>query len=107
MGIKILSEEPELRAMLARNVAYLRKKLQAIGLPIQNSPVPIIILYSLPSVDLAAVQRFLEEQGIMVRYIPPRGYSDAPDSDAIKITIFAQHTVEQLDRLVEVLSRAL
>ena len=106
-GIKILSKEPELRAMLTHNVAYLRAKLRAIGLPVENSPVPIINLHSLPSVDLAAVQRFLEEQGIMVRYIPPRGYSDAPDSDAIKITIFAQHTTEQLDRLIEALSKAL
>ncbi len=45
MGIKILSEEPELRAMLARNVAYLRTKLRGMGLPIEDSPVPIVILH--------------------------------------------------------------
>lgn len=106
-GIKILMQHPELREKLQYNVIYLRKKLKHIGIDVGNSPVPIIAIHSLPSVDMAKVQQALEKKGIMVRYVPPRGYSDAPDAGTLKITVFAQHEAEQLDRLVDAMSEVL
>lgn len=107
MGIKIVASHPDLREKLQLNVVYIRTKLRAQGIPIPMSPVPIVAIHSIPNVDLALVQRRLEEEGIMVKYVPPRGYSDAPASGALRIAIFAQHTPEQLDRLVKALSENL
>ena len=106
-GIKLVLEHPEWREQLRDNVFYIRKKLRALGLSIPESPVPIVTIFSIPNVDLAKVQKRLEENGVMVRYIPPRGYSDAPPVESLKITIFAQHSREQLDRLCALLSKIL
>ena len=43
--------------------------------------------------------------GIMVKYVPPRGYSDAPGVGTIRIAVFSEHSREQLDRLAEALRR--
>jgi len=107
MGIKLLLEHPEWREQLRDNVFYIRKRLRGLGLPIPDSPVPIVTIFSIPNVDLAMVQQRLEENGIMVRYVPPRGYSDAPPAESLKITIFSQHSREQLDRLCALLGRIL
>lgn len=106
-GIKILSEQPELRKQLQSNVKYLRTKLRALGLPIPMSPVPIVAIYSIPGLDLEAIQCRLDSEGIMVRYFPAGGYSDVPTSGALKITIFAQHSRTQLDRIVEALGKVI
>lgn len=107
MGIKIVAEHPELRERLRHNVVYLRTKLRTMGIPVAMSPVPIVAIHSLPKVDLGRVQKRLEEEGIMVKYVPPQGYSDVPASGALRIAVFSQHTQDQLDRLVELLAKNL
>lgn len=105
MGIKILAEHPELREQLRANVFYLRNKLRHIGINVEISPVPIIAIYGSKSIDVKKIQTGLKNKGIMVRYIPAKGYSDAPDVDLIKITLFAQHSTDQLDKLVYEISK--
>jgi glycine C-acetyltransferase/8-amino-7-oxononanoate synthase len=39
--------------------------------------------------------------------VPPRGYSDAPDVESLRIAVFSTHTTEQIDRLVDGIRRAL
>ena len=102
-GIRILGEHPEMRERLWENVAYLRGRLRGLGFPVEDSPVPIISLRSVRGLDLKGVQGKLREAGIMVKYVPPRGYSDAPGEGTIRIAVFSEHTRAQLDRLVEAL----
>jgi len=104
MGLKILSEHPEMREQLWENVSYLRRGLMEMGVDTEDTPVPIISI-QLPSVDLMSVYAGLNEEDIVVAYIPPRGYSDAPDIESLKITIFSTHTQGQLDRLLSALRR--
>ena len=104
-GIRILSERPELRERLRENVHYLREKLRALGFAVEESPVPIISLCPVRGLDLSGVQKRLMQMGIMVKYVPPRGYSDAPGVGTIRIAVFSEHSREQLDRLAEALRR--
>ncbi|MCD6136575.1 aminotransferase class I/II-fold pyridoxal phosphate-dependent enzyme, partial [Candidatus Bipolaricaulota bacterium] len=106
MGLKILSEHPEMRRQLWENVSYLRRGLKEMGVVTEDTPVPIISL-QLPEVDLMGVYAGLNEEDIVVAYIPPRGYSDAPEIESLKITLFSTHTREQLGRLLDVLRRLL
>jgi glycine C-acetyltransferase/8-amino-7-oxononanoate synthase len=106
MGLKILMEHPEMREQLWENVAYVRKGLLGLGIDIDNTPVPIVSV-QVPSVDLKRVWKSLSEQGLIVAYIPPRGYSDAPDVESLRIAIFSTHTQGQLSRLVDGLARHL
>jgi len=102
-GIRILAEHPELRERLRRNVAYLRARLRDLGFEVDDSPVPIISLKPRGNLDLKRTQEKLKEKGIIVKYVPPRGYSDAPGVGTIRIAVFSEHSREQLDRLVEAL----
>jgi len=106
-GIRILMKHPEMRERLWANTAYLRAKLRDMGFHIEDSPVPIVSVRPLPGLDLRLVQKQLQEQGVMVKYVPPRGYSDAPSVETLRIAVFSEHTPEQLDRLVDALQRAI
>lgn len=105
-GIRILTEHPELRERLSANTARLRAGLGGLGFPVEDSSVPIVAVPPLGGMDLAKVQRKLKEQGILVKYVPPGGYSDAPPQGALRIAVSSEHTSDQLDRLLGALRRA-
>lgn len=104
-GIRILTEHPELRERLRANTARLRAGLRGLGFPVEDSPVPIVAVRPLAGMELAKVQRELQEQGILVKYVPPGGYSDAPPDGALRIAVFSEHTPDQIDRLIDALRR--
>lgn len=107
MGLKIVSEHPEMRMQLWDNVASMRKGLRQLGVDVPDSPVPIVPVTGLSGVNLKQVQHSLEEKGIVVAHVPPRGYSDAPDNESLRIAVFSTHTREQIDKLLASLAKLL
>lgn len=105
MGLKILSEHPEMRMQLWSNVVYIRTGLRELGIDLPDSPIPIVAVTALPGVDLKRVQQDLENEGVLVAYIPPCGYSDAPNKESLRIAVFSTHTQEQIDRLLTLLGK--
>jgi glycine C-acetyltransferase/8-amino-7-oxononanoate synthase len=106
-GLRIVSQHPELRERLRANVYRLREGLRGLGFPVEDSPVPIISLRPIDGLDMSTLERHLAAEGIMTKYVPPHGYSDAPEVGTIRIAVFSEHSPEQLDRLVDVIRRAL
>jgi len=107
MGLKILSEHPEMRMQLWSNVAYMRTGLRELGINLPDSPIPIVPVTALPGVDLKRVQQDLENEGVLVAYIPPCGYSDAPNEESLRIAVFSTHTQAQIDHLLALLRKLL
>jgi len=105
MGIKILSENPQMRTRLWENVARVRGGLRRLGVDTGDSPIPIVAVHGVRGIDLSRVQLELERQGILVAYVPPHGYSDAPGTGLLRVAVFSTHTDAQLDRLLEALGR--
>ncbi|MCK4245726.1 pyridoxal phosphate-dependent aminotransferase family protein, partial [Candidatus Bipolaricaulota bacterium] len=105
MGLKILSEHPEMRTQLWSNVSYMRTGLRQLGIDVTDSPIPIVPVTGLSTVDLKQVQQGLKKEDILVAHIPPRGYSDAPDEESLRIAVFSTHTQEQIDRLLDALRK--
>jgi len=97
-GVRLLGQDSNLRNDLRDNVKYLRDTLRGIGIETGNSPVPIICFNA--NTDHAQLSDALESRGMMVRHVPPNGYSDAPAVETIRIAIFATHTRAQIDELV-------
>lgn len=104
-GIALLRGNAGLLSRLARNVGHMRNGLRGLGLSIVDSPVPIISVTA--EVDLLAVQRALAAQNILVKHVAPRGYSDAPDHETLRIAAFSTHTPAQIERLVATMGRLL
>jgi len=104
-GLKILATHPEMRAALRSNVSHLRRKLADIGFDAGDSPVPIICLRGRAGLDLERMATALRSEGLVVSHIAPRGYSDAPGVEVLRIAVFSGHTTEQLDRLAGAIAR--
>jgi glycine C-acetyltransferase/8-amino-7-oxononanoate synthase len=99
-GLKILTNQPELRRTLWENVAYAKQGLRELGFDIPDTPVPIICLHR-EDIDPKNVQSQLFESGIAVLFAAGGSYSSVPEGGAIRIAIFSTHTREQIDRLVD------
>ncbi|TSA51192.1 pyridoxal phosphate-dependent aminotransferase family protein [archaeon] len=107
MGIRLLTENPEMRRDLWANVKRVRDGLRGLGFEIEDTPVPIVNVVGGPSLDLEFVKRELDRQDIVVLRVPPNGYSDAPDVESLRIAVFSTHREEQIQRLIEGIGRAI
>ena len=105
----ILYNNPGLRKKLWQNVAYAKNGLRELGFEIDDTPVPIICIGSHGRADkrgdFEALQQKLFERNIAVTYVPPGAYTSTPPSGAVRISVFATHTFEQIDYLTEEIKR--
>ncbi|MBN2315822.1 MAG: pyridoxal phosphate-dependent aminotransferase family protein [Sedimentisphaerales bacterium] len=101
-ALEILIHHPELRHTLWDNVAYAKKGLRTLGFQIDETPVPIICLSS-ETTSLERLPQELLSKGIAISrwYANSQAYSSVPANGAIRIAIFATHSREQIDRLVD------
>ena len=104
-GIELLFERTDLRAVLKKNMQSLRKKLRGLGILIEESPLPIVTFQLGSAYNMRRIQRTLAQGGILITYLP-RLPGLGPDG-TLHLTVFATHTPDQLDRLVEALKNEL
>ncbi len=90
---------PDLRRRLWANVARARAGLRALGWPLEDTPSPVLCLGAREEVSLLKIKQALFAKGIAVSLV--RAYTSTPPGGALRIAIFASHTPEQIDRLVE------
>ena len=107
MGIRILRDHPQMRQQLWRNVKQVRDGLRNLGFDIPDTPIPIVNVKGSASVDLEHVQEELYRKDIVIVYIPPRGYSDAPDVGSLRIAVFSTHSSQQIERLLAAIKGAI
>jgi 8-amino-7-oxononanoate synthase len=96
---------PELRFRLWENVARARTSLRALGWDLADTPIPIICLEGLPGIDLDRIRRKLFKQGIAIELV--RSYPSTPAGGALRIAVFATHTHDQIDKLVDAIKQAM
>ena len=91
-----------LRNQLRQNVVRLKNGLRGIGLSVDHSPVPIVILTLGSSRNMRQIQKKLSERGILVSYLPR--YAGLGSEGALRIAVFATHMPEMIDELVQTLA---
>lgn len=106
-ALRVLGAHPEMRQALWDHAVHVRTALRNLGFDLSHSVVPIVFVAGRPGLDLRRIHARLAEEGIVTLYVPPRGYSDAPNVESLRIAVFSEHTKDQLDRLVDALRRAL
>lgn len=104
-ALEIARTDPGLRQRLWNNVTRARAGLRALGWDLEETPVPVICLRSRSGVNLPVLRDRLFEQGIAVTHV--RSYTSTPAGGALRIAIFATHTSEQIEHLVETIARLL
>ncbi len=104
-ALRLARLQPDLRRQLAANVAQAKAGLRALGWALEDTPVPIICLEARPGVNLLRLRKRLFEAGIAVEF--ERAYPSTPPGGALRIAVFATHSREQIDRLVNQIGRYL
>ena len=100
-ALSILAEE-RLRDRLRQNVAHLKRGLHGIGLTVDDSPVPIAVLTLGSSRNMRGIQKRLSQRGILISYLPR--YAGLGSEGALRIAVFATHTPNVIDELIETLA---
>ena len=99
-SIRILKTDRRLRARLAANTGYVRKKLRAVELRLEETPGPIITLYPKSPRAISHLARRLLQAGIFPPFIR---YPGGPASGYFRFVISSEHTRSQLGTLVKTL----
>ena len=104
-ALAITRTSPELLPRLWNNVRVARSGLRVLGWELTDTPVPIICLEGNAGISLDRIKQRLFAQGIAVELV--RSYTSTPAGGALRIAIFATHTVAQIERLVEAIRHSL
>ncbi len=103
VSLRLAQQETWRRERLRSLIASFRRAVEQIGLPLMDSMTPIQPIVAATSQLALAWSRSLEEQGLLVSAIRP---PTVPEGSArLRITLSANHTDRQLERLLNALSR--
>lgn len=93
-GIGILMSEPERREKLWANARYLKKGLSELGIPTNNTEMPIAAWQIGKRKDMEDVQEKLMDCGIAIQYT---SYIGAGKEGVLRAVVFESHTAGQID----------
>ena len=96
-ALEIVLSQPELRDKLRANVRILKSGLRKLGLEADDTPVPIICLHHAGWSVMERIQRELERKGIITAFV--RSYAGI--EGVLRIAVFATHTEEMIQRLLD------
>ena len=101
-GVRILGSNPDLRRRLLENATYVKTALREAGLPLAETPGPIVPVFPQRPAESARLQRALLAAGV---YPPLIKYPGGPPNGYFRFVISSEHTRAQLDTLLKVLCR--
>ncbi len=96
-SIDLIRQHPEWRAQLRENARRLKAGLRALGIPVDDSPLPIAAWTLDPPEEMDRIQRALMDRGICIQraYYPGAGAGGV-----LRVVVFSSHTAAQIDRLL-------
>lgn len=100
-GIRIASNQPELRERLLRNSILLKEKIKEIGYQTFYDPTPIVPIFFNSEREALDLSAYLKNNNIIVPYVK---YPVKMDKFIVRITASAIHTEDQIRNLLDVLN---
>ncbi|MEI6780569.1 MAG: pyridoxal phosphate-dependent aminotransferase family protein [Verrucomicrobiota bacterium] len=101
-SVRILKSDRGLRRRLTANAAYVKATLRAAGLPLAETPGPVVCLLPRDANGATRLRRALLAAGI---YPPFMKYPGGPPSGYFRFAISSEHSRPQLEALVRILTR--
>jgi 7-keto-8-aminopelargonate synthetase-like enzyme len=102
--LRYVREHPELLQKLRANVTWLKTGLRSLGLSVAQSDAPVAAFSLGTRQSMQALREALWSEGILVYHT---NYVGAGAAGVIRCGIFADHTHEHLERLMDGLRRLL
>ncbi len=104
-GVRIVENEPQLRARLWSNVAYLRRRFAEEGIDIGKSASQVIPVMVNNDAKVFAVAEKIQQGGL---FLQPVTYPAVPKHKSrLRISVSAAHSEEELETGVQVIARVL
>jgi 7-keto-8-aminopelargonate synthetase-like enzyme len=98
-ALELVQRHPELRLRLRDNVRAVRGGLRQLGLSVDELPTPIVPVQAGTAEQMQRLQAELQERGIIVPYMAT--YSGLGAAGALRVAVFATHTDEMIQRLLD------
>ena len=102
-AFEIVAKDPAIRTRLRNNVLLAKNRLRRLGFSLDDTPVPIICLEIGKAPDMQRIHHQLMKRGIAIAYT--QSYSGVGKEGALRIAIFATHTEEMLNKLLNELEK--
>ncbi|MGD8898308.1 MAG: aminotransferase class I/II-fold pyridoxal phosphate-dependent enzyme [Acidobacteriota bacterium] len=104
-GLKIAQEEPELRARLWSNVAFLRRRFEEEGVDIGKSNSQVMPVMVNNDAKVFAVAEKIQDRGL---FLNPVTYPAVPKHRSrLRISVSAAHTEDDLEKAVGIIAGVL
>jgi 8-amino-7-oxononanoate synthase len=104
-GVRIVENEPQLRARLWSNVAYLRRRFAEEGIDIGKSTSQVMPVMVNNDAKVFAVAEKIQDGGL---FLQPVTYPAVPKHKSrLRISVSAAHSEEELEFAVQVIARVL
>jgi glycine C-acetyltransferase len=104
-GVEIVENEPELRAKLWSNVAYMRRRFAEEGIDIGKSTSQVMPVLVNNDAKVFAVAEKIQDRGL---YLQPVTYPAVPKHKSrLRISISAAHSEAELEQAVQVIGGVL
>jgi 8-amino-7-oxononanoate synthase len=100
-ALQLLQQQPELLVCLRDNVRAVRHGLRQLGISVADSPAPIVAVEADSPGQTQRVHAELKRRGILVPHLA--AYSGLGPCGALRIAVFATHTAEMIQRLLDTL----
>jgi 7-keto-8-aminopelargonate synthetase-like enzyme len=104
-ALRLVRNESGVRTQLHVNVRQVKRGLAAMGLTVDQSPVPIVSVATGDGPGMQRIQQRLLERDIAIAYFG--AYSGSKPGGSLRIAVFADHTTEQIDELLSALRAVL
>jgi len=102
-ALELVLADPGMRKRLGENVRTLKSGLVRLGLPADDTPVPIACLQIGDAANMRRIQEELMRRGILIAYMP--SYSGLGPEGALRLAVFATHTEAMIKQLLDELRR--
>ncbi len=103
-ALRILETEPERRARLKSNIAFMREGLRSIGYDVQMDPTPIIPVIVGDSQNTMRLAEELFQRGVFARGIRPPTVPEG--TGRVRVTVSAGHETRHLERALDAFESA-
>jgi 8-amino-7-oxononanoate synthase len=101
-GLRIVEREPELRARLWSNVAYLRRRFAEEGIDIGKSTSQVMPVLVNNDAKVFAVAEMIQDRGL---FLQPVTYPAVPKHKSrLRVSVSAAHDEADLERAVQVIA---
>jgi glycine C-acetyltransferase/8-amino-7-oxononanoate synthase len=97
--LEIIMRDPSFRTRLRANTTQLRAGLRALGLTVPEGATAHFGITVGDAANMRRIHETLKAQRIMLPYVA--AYSGIPPEGVLRFAVFANHTTEQIDRLLD------